>query len=386
MKTKIKNKSRIVIWLFAFICILALAFSVSMFFTTVNVSIKPKIQSITLDNEVYTASLKTTSAQDFPFEVIFLDKETFQTIESSSTKRAEIKALGSITINNSYSTAEQELASSTRFSLPDGRIYRLTTPVTVPGLKKINGKDVPGTVTTNVIADKAGDSYNIISGSQNESLKILSYKGTPKYIGFNATLNGDVTGGFSGQKNVISLEKEAEIAKQFQDDLQKLILAELIKEKKDIFYSTENLNYISYSPLSLENDGANIKAGMKVSLNSIVFNKKKLAFYIASKKLADFNNLQVEGIIPDNFKIQINSTSTAPWLEKKLDITLNGKMDIKWIFDTEKIRTDLVGKSLSELSKVKAKYNGSVSDITPRFNLFWQIFFPDDINKIKVEE
>jgi hypothetical protein len=88
-----------------------------MFFTTAIVEIKPKTQTINLKDEVLTATMKTASTQDFPYEVLDVDKTTYKTIESTGQKYVELKASGQITIFNTYSTASQNLAVNTRFAL-----------------------------------------------------------------------------------------------------------------------------------------------------------------------------------------------------------------------------------------------------------------------------
>ena len=227
------NKIKLAIWILAILCIIALFFSISMLFTSATIVIKPKIQPVTVSNKIYTAKLKTNSAQDLPFEVISISESSYQTVEATGEKHAEVKASGSVTIFNSYNGSDQKLATSTRLALSDGQIYRLDNAVIVPGLKKNNGKDLPGSITANITADKAGDSYNVKASDLTESFKIVSFKGTPKYNTFSATLNTDLTGGFIGQRKTITPEKEQEMTSTLKSDLQKTVLADL-KSKKPV--------------------------------------------------------------------------------------------------------------------------------------------------------
>jgi len=379
-------RKKFLFYLLATLCVIALFFSISMIFTSVTVIVRPRIQSITFSNESFTTKLKTASAQDFPFEVISINKEIYKTVDSTGEKYAEIRASGKITIYNAYGVSEQKLISGTRFSLTDGRIYRLTEPITVPGLKKINNKNIPGSIIANIIADQVGAKYNLKTSDLKENFKIPGFKDTIKYNDFYATLAEDITGGFIGQKKTITSEKEQELILEMHDDLQKLIISGLKTKILESYLSFDNLNNIEYGPLTQENDDLKVKVGMKASLNAIVFNRKKMASYLAVKKLPDFNKLPVDIIIPDDFILKIISTSTTPWLEKDLEISLTGTAEIKWIFNPDTIKAELVGKKITELAKIKTKYQDSISDLEPHFKPFWQIFFPDDISKIEVME
>jgi hypothetical protein len=70
------------------------------------------------------------------------------------------KATGKITVSNSTGV-DQPLVAATRFAAPDGKIFRSNDDATVPkAYLNEDGDKVNGTVTINVTADQAGDSYN----------------------------------------------------------------------------------------------------------------------------------------------------------------------------------------------------------------------------------
>ena len=62
------------------------------------------------------------------------------------------KAQGTLTIYNAYSSAPQTLVATTRFVTPDGKIFRLTNEVTVPGAKITNGQIVPSSINAPIAA------------------------------------------------------------------------------------------------------------------------------------------------------------------------------------------------------------------------------------------
>lgn len=71
------------------------------------------------------------------------------------------KAGGTMTVKNEYDTDTHPLQAGTRFNAPDGKVFRTTQDVVVPGLSVAPGPViVAGSVTVNVTADQNGDGYN----------------------------------------------------------------------------------------------------------------------------------------------------------------------------------------------------------------------------------
>lgn len=130
------------------------------------------------------------------------------------------KARGTIIISNEYSSDSQPLISTTRFETGDGKIFRLAESVTVPGMTIQNGKREAGVVEAVVVADEAGDAYNIGPAS----FTVPGFKGSSKYDTFSARSTKAFTGGGAGGDGMMSITKE-----DIDKSLQKL--KELSKEE-----------------------------------------------------------------------------------------------------------------------------------------------------------
>jgi len=147
---------------------------------------------------------------------------------ATGKKNIERKAVGTITIYNAYSSAPQSLIANTRFTTPDGKVFRLVSAVTVPGAKIDSGKVAPSAVTADVIADKAGDSYNIAPVAK---LTIPGFSGTPKYEGFYAESKATFTGGFIGEAKVATdadiASAKAKAAENLESSLRTLLAAQM---------------------------------------------------------------------------------------------------------------------------------------------------------------
>ncbi|OGY98339.1 MAG: hypothetical protein A2855_01045 [Candidatus Liptonbacteria bacterium RIFCSPHIGHO2_01_FULL_57_28] len=106
------------------------------------------------------------------------------------------KARGTITVVNAYSGASQELVATTRFTAPDGKIYRLDNGIIVPGATV--GTDGRVTASSSikaaVTADQPGEGYNTGPVAH---LNIPGFQNTPKYNGFYGVLAEGASGGTS---------------------------------------------------------------------------------------------------------------------------------------------------------------------------------------------
>ena len=91
-----------------------------------------------------------------PAQVFTTTKNVTESFPGSSVQQVSQKAQGTITIYNAYSAAPQELVATTRFLTPDGKIFRITENVTVPG--ETNGKRhaPPSSITAPIVADPGG--------------------------------------------------------------------------------------------------------------------------------------------------------------------------------------------------------------------------------------
>ena len=133
-------------------------------------------------------------------QVFTSNKNVTETFKASSQQNVSLKAQGTITIYNDYSASPQELVATTRFLTPDGKIFRITKNVTVPGATKAsNGTFTSSSINAPIIADQAGPDYNIGPVAK---LSIPGFAGKPQSSGFWGTINASTTGGYIGTKTV----------------------------------------------------------------------------------------------------------------------------------------------------------------------------------------
>jgi hypothetical protein len=134
-----------------------------------------------------------------PAQVFFVNKNIAVSFPASGQENVSLKAQGTITIYNAYSSSPQTLVATTRFATPAGKIFRLANEVIVPGAAITNGAIVPSSITAAIVADQPGPDYNVSSTSK---LTIPGFEKTPKYNAFYGAIASGTSGGFVGEKAV----------------------------------------------------------------------------------------------------------------------------------------------------------------------------------------
>ena len=136
-------------------------------------------------------------------------QETFPSTGSESGSNK--KATGRVTLYNEYSEEPQPLVATTRLLTEDGKLFRITESVIVPGYTKEGGEIVPGEVRVSVKADEAGEMFNV----EPTRFTIPGFEGSEKYEDFYAVSEEKFVGGGDDESDVrvVSLE-DIEVAKE----------------------------------------------------------------------------------------------------------------------------------------------------------------------------
>jgi len=76
---------------------------------------------------------------EIPGELLIFKQNTQLSWPATGKEKVEEKASGRLTIFNAFSSQPQVLIAGTRFQSPEGKIFRLTDRITIPGAKINNG-------------------------------------------------------------------------------------------------------------------------------------------------------------------------------------------------------------------------------------------------------
>jgi hypothetical protein len=360
------------------IILIILALGVFSLFSGATVSYTPKNQSLTFNNETFTAKKEGTT-EDLLFSVIKLTEEKSTEAPASGEEEVSQKASGIIIIYNNSSPNSQRLIKTTRFETPDGKIYRIANDVTVPGQKTLGGQTQPGSIEVTVYADQPGESFNI--GLSDFTLPGL--KGDPKFQTIYARSKTPMTGGLVGTVKKVSAEDKKSAETSIEASLKESLIAEATVQVPADFVLIPSLVQITYEKLP-EGASTGEKAVVRErgNFSGVIFKKTDLIRYLASKKTtvtvtdqmdADLNSLNISFI-------EVPTEDLAQ--EDTITFAVTGDTMVVWISDESAIAQELRGKDKDELKQVLNNYP-SIIEADAVVRPFWKKSFPNETENIK---
>lgn len=267
--------------------------------------------------------------------------------KSSATK----KARGKIIISNNFSEASQILVATTRFLSEDGKLFRLTKSVTVPGMKIEDGKKVAGEIEAEVVADQSGEEYNI----EPTTFKIPGFEGGPKYEKFSGKSEEKMKGGGEGSSDLKTISQE-DINKAEKESLEKIKaqLAEKIREKAgdENVFAEELIEYEVLDSASFPELGAiadDFEYQIKARAKYLTFSEKDL-----DEKI---NEYIVENVVDQGFPVKIvgfdkkYGKANSNFSEKSTETKVTANIILEAELNTENIKEDLLGRNQEEVDE-----------------------------------
>lgn len=372
------------IWMGGLVVVLVLLFIGSSFFTSVKAVVVPRQAKITVDNSVM-ATKDGTSASSTILTFSTISKEITKSVEvaSNGTENVSKKATGKITIFNNFGPEEQILITNTRFETPDGKIYRISEPVTVPGQKSQAGKTIPGQISTTVTADQAGDGHNV----EKVDFTIPGFEGTPRFEGFYARSITPINGGFIGQVKTITASDRITAEAGLKKELEGQTLDASQLEIPGDYISLPGATFTTFSTEEKSVDGKNavVLVG-KLAVTAVTFNKNLLASYLADKYVPDYAGESVKIKTYDNLKLSVldEGISSASNIDS-VEVDLKGDAHLIWVIDEIKFKEMIAGKTKSTYTLAIADFP-AIQGIRLKFMPPWASTIPSNVAKITIVE
>ena len=381
------SRIRYTLWFVAIISIMFFLFALSHLFLNAVVTVNPKMQDLTLNENLSAAKDSNNNGLFFNLLVDNISGEENKNIQANVKKNVSNKATGMVVIFNAFSSAPQRLSIDTRLEGSNGKIYKTEKQIIVPGMKD----STPGSVEAGIYGAEAGEEYN--SGPLDFS--IFGFKGTPKYSKFKVrTKTGTkITGGFIGKVNVISDADRVSALTELNSSLKTKLLTKATNQippgfilfKDAVFLNTEE------PIISLTSDqNNNFTITLKGTLFGFLLNEQKLTQKIVQDNIDKYDGS--DAYIP-NIKNLVFSLSAQAGLSdkesitvgnfQKIDFNLSGVAKIVWRLDESRLITDLLGKSKKNFNQILSQYsNIDSADLT--VSPFWKTSLPDKAKDIKV--
>ncbi|NDB57929.1 hypothetical protein EB001_05740 [bacterium] len=363
------------------VSLVVIGVALSLSYSKAVVTITPKVSNFDISGTFTAKKTQTSTTDDFGYEVVSVTDMVSQTIPATKGPLIQTKAKGTAIIYNNYAATAQTIVAGTRLSNTQGNIYRTTSTVIVPGKKTS-----PGSISVGIIADQAGDKYNLKLSDLKGDFKLPGYQGTPKYAGFYARLKTDIAGGYSGNKMTINEESKKTAIKNMQDSLKEQLIAKLkesVTPDHILYDGAYSVEYEVPDPVMKGNEDADLV--VKGTAYGAIFNSDSLIKYIAGKEIKKFPSDTYD--ISGDKELVFNISNIKDFSAKKatpLIFTLKGPISITGTFSEEKLKEELKGINLKESNAIFAKYS-AIANAYALITPFWLRSFPNSAEKITIE-
>jgi hypothetical protein len=360
-----------------FVLLAALAAAYFLFpKATLVLQVKNQEKSVALDLAAAAdSSAANTDSKILSANLEQATKEVAQDFDATGSKDGGAKATGQAVIYNEFSGENQPLVATTRLETDEGKIFRITKGVVIPGMTKVGNETKPGAIQVDVAADQPGDSYNIDA----TSFKIPGFKDIPaKYEKFYAKSSGSMTGGSSGAAKVVTAQDIASAKERLAVDAKKTAIAELkssLSSDRKIFDDAVQVEVQNISVS--ENAGAEKE---KVAVTAKV-QASALSFQEADVKKLMKDNLMQTGA--NESEIFFDSPITYVLADsnigqKKLNFQAKTEAKIGAGLDLENFKKGILGKTAEDVQAYAKNFPAIQKiDIT-----FWPFF----VNQIPMRE
>lgn len=376
------------LWTFSLITILLLAGVASYLFVPkadVIVSVKFDSQSVDaqMTGKVGLAVSDITSGT-IPAQAASSAQEVSESYAATGSQLvSNQKAHGTVIIYNEYSPSPQPLVATTRFLTSDGKLFRLTKNVTVPGTIKVDGQIRNGEVEAEIAADESGDSFNIDPTTFN----IPGFKSSGvKYDKIYAKSTSAMTGGGNGaaQSKVITDSDIASAKSKILTELNSRIEEEMKKTSIDDAVVLDGATAESDVAYKLSNSAGDVADSFQITASAeakaLVVSQKDIRSVIAEmlKKNSGGKNIDADSIKVDFSRADVDFTSGT------INIKFHATGKIVPDFTADSIKKAILGKNeeqikaylsdLSNVQKVELNYwpvfmNGRVPFLSSRVNV-----------------
>lgn len=339
--------SRKVLWIGIGIIVLALVVLAVMTWSFGHVAVTINFNQTPWSDQgnfVADKSISTINAANdtIPAQLFTTQKNTTQVFPASGSANVSLKAQGTLTVWNAYSSAPQELVATTRFVTPDGKIFRLVNGITVPGAQITNGQIIPSSITTTVVADQPGPTYN---ESSTPKLTIPGFEGTPKYDSFYGQLVSGTSGGFIGTKAVPTATDITNAKAAVTAALQANLSSDLTTTYPNNFKILPGATSVSVTKLTVStttDSNGDFSVFGEATLQALGFDESAFKAYL----LTTAQSVEASSTFST---ITLTYSGVTPNFTKgTLSFALSAQGTLEPIFSTDDFKASIAGESIGE--------------------------------------
>ncbi len=381
-KRKIGKWSVILVALIVFI--VGSGYVASVYYSRATFTIVPKVIPVSV-NGTYVASANTGDSS-LSYEIVTVQSSATSTVVATNGPITNTKATGKLTLYNVWSVAPIRLIAGTKLITSSGLVYKLTSSVVIPGYTKPSGTVIPGKVAAGIIADQAGQNFNVLTTDNAGDFRILAYKDSAKESSVYGRLITNVSGGFSGVKKIVSQTTIASTTASLKANLTAALLAQ-VKTQIPNGYIMYDSNY------SVQFFGPDIGGGSastatvaeRATMYGIIFRQNKLIDALAgSQSTALFGKFGFTYPGLESLQVSItNLKDFSPSKKVTLVLHVKGTMKLVGTVPVEDIRQKLAGISLAGTQEVFKSFSPVIESGSGELAPPWAKI-PTDLRRITV--
>ena len=362
-KNKERKPSIFLISASVIIIIAIIGYFASSFYTKATFTITPKIIPVSINGDYVVRH--APSADTLSYELVTVTDTQTLSVPASNIPQNSTKAKGKVTVFNSYSSQPQRLIAGTRLISSKGLIYKTQASVVIPGQSVTNGKSTPGKISVLVTADSTGQAYNISKNSTDSRLRVLAYKGNPKYDSIYADIASDITGGSDSDKKIVDAKTLASSTAILQGRISDVLTEKIQNSIPEGYVFFNTLKQTNYSSPSIANATTSNIALLSIqgTMSGVIMKKRDLVTRLAgSKTISTFENFDFNAEGLDKLAVNIANVKDFSTNNKNtLIIHAKGDLRLIGVVPIEEIKSKLIGSSLSQTLSIFKPY-GPVVD------------------------
>ena len=246
----------------------------------------------------------------------------------------------------------------------------------MPAAKIKNGKVTTGTIEVEVIADKAGQEYNVSSGK----FVIVAFRekgDTERYEKIYGLSDESMHGGINGKATVVS-ESDYNSAKEALTQKVSKDTEEALKSQASQFKIIDPSGVVIKNPEStaeIDDAASDFTMTVSASIKTVGFKEEDL-YKLVSEHSRDTNNLV---ILPDKIELEYDNVKLTPTgnLEFDIIVTGNGYAPI----DEEELILSLLGKKEKDIRSY-LQNNPDIESARVILSPFWVNKVPKNRDKV----
>ncbi len=344
------------------------------------VVIEPTVKNVTLSDDYVHVAYKNPEEGDIAFNVASTTVVVSKTLKADKQETVEEKASGIITVFNDHSSTPQRIIRNTRFQSPDGKIYRVKKPFTIPGKK--SGK--PGSIDVKVYAEEVGESYNTKSGTK-FTLPALSGDIAKK---ITAVAKTDISGGFKGVRATVSSQQKQEAVEALKREIEQKALSSALASIGEDFVSFPDAVFINMDDPEYDYQQDVLTITLMAQAILPVFNKYEFARELLSSSYADIDTSAsskpyIANLEDITLKLQ-NKDGLDLEEDEVVKFTAQGTAKVMYEIDIDALKQELKGKNITVAKFIEGSYPGVKKVQDAVIKPFWRDSFPEDVELIDV--